>query len=84
MSLSATGKREARALKQRPAVADIGKRRDPWARAGRDLALRLEHDAAQLVQGLAAEARGEEKPVRDQNPSNLDQHARKVVHRVQA
>ena len=78
------GEREARALKQRPAVADIGERRDARTRAARDFALRLQQDAAEFVQGLSAEAPGEEKPVRDQNPASLHQHARQVVHRVQA
>ena len=75
--------REARALQQGAGVAQIGERRDARRDAVLDLGLGRGEGLAQLDQGVAADERGEEQPVRLERAPDLHQRARQIVDELQ-
>src|SRR4051812_7891500 len=78
------GKREARALKERAIIPDIGEGRDARARAASQFGLGLDQRLAKLLQRPAAERRGDEQTIGAQRAADLDERAGEIVDAVKS
>ena len=74
--------RQTGTLEEAGGVAQIGERRDPGAEAALDLAFGRRQGLAKLPQGFPSQHGAEKQTVRLQDPADLDQRARQIVHPV--